>query len=89
MRYFILVCAFVSIAVSQATASAVCNENGAIITLADTTVLYLGKNCDAARGDGSTGFWFNSASFLAVHIDDYAYRVTDEVSCLPFCESPL
>ncbi len=89
MRHFLLVFAFACTSGSQAIAGAVCDEHGAVVTLDDSTVLYLGKNCDAARGDGVSGLWFNAASFLVVQIGGDAFRMTDEVDCLPFCESPL
>ena len=89
MRTLILACAALTLTLGQVSAGALCNKDGAVVTMSDGTVLYLGVGCDAAMKGGGTGFWFNAASFLAVHIDGKAYRVTDEVDCLPFCRSPL
>jgi hypothetical protein len=74
---------------TQAAAAVECNEHGAVVTLTDGTVFYLGSNCDAERKGGGSGYWFNAGSFLAVNIDGNSYRVIEEVDCLPFCESPL
>ncbi len=67
-----------------------CNEHGAVVTLADNTVLYLGKNCDAAREGGGAGYWWNAASFLGVEIAGKTYMVAEGtgIDCLPFCSLP-
>ena len=66
-----------------------CNANGAVVTYANGTTLYLGKSCDAARKGGGTGYWFNAASFLAVFIEGEPYRVAEGrgIDCLPFCQN--
>lgn len=91
MRYFILALALFATTVGQANSEAKCNKHGAVVTLTDGTVLYLGMNCDAARKGGGTGNWWNAASFLAVKIDGRHYKVAEGagIDCLPFCESPL
>ena len=87
MQKFMLACVLLAATVAQANAEAECNEHGAIATLTDGTVLYLGKNCDAARKGGGMGIWWNAASFLGVEIDGKAYMVTEEIDCLPFCST--
>lgn len=80
-----------SVTMAQANEDIQCNENGAVVTRMDGTVLYLGKSCDAARRGGGEGTWFNAASFLAVFIDGQSYRVAEGsgIDCLPFCQSQL
>lgn len=87
MRKIILAGALVAATIAQASAAAECNANGAVFTLDDGTVLYLGKDCDAARKGGGTGNWWNAASFLGVMIGGKAYMVTEEIDCLPFCST--
>ncbi|MGJ8534892.1 MAG: hypothetical protein ACSHYC_22100 [Alphaproteobacteria bacterium] len=89
MQKLIVICAILAATTTQANANAKCNEHGAIVTQTDGTVLYLSKNCDAARKGGGTGKWWNAASFLGVKIDGQAYMVTEEIDCLPFCENPF
>ena len=64
-----------------------CNANGAVVTLADGTVYYLGKSCDAARKGGGTGQWFLAASFFGLKIDGEFIRLPFEIDCdsLPAC----
>ena len=89
MRIFALCLAMMATTIVQASPSQLCNEHGAVVTLDDGTVLYLGKNCDAAEKGGSTGTWFNAASFLAVMLEDATYQVHGDIDCLPFCASQL
>ncbi len=71
---------------AEASASVKCNEHGAVVTLEDGTVYYLGNSCDAARKGGGAGRWWLAASFFAVQIDGQAIRLPFEVDCdLPFC----
>jgi hypothetical protein len=86
MRRILLASALLAAAVAQ-TKALECNENGAVVTLESGDVLYLGKDCDAARKGGGTGTWWNTASFLGVEIDGKAYMVTVEIDCLPFCST--
>lgn len=83
-RVISIVVALVATA-GQASAAVECNEHGAVFSLDDGTVLYLGKNCDAAREGGGTGTWWNAASFLGARIDGEVYMITEETDCLPFC----
>lgn len=86
MKTIIVIC--ILLAATIATASAAkCNQHGAVVTLKNGTVLYLGKNCDATLKDGGTGKWWNAASFLGVKIDGKAYMVKEEIDCLPFCST--
>ncbi len=87
MQKILLICALLAAMAAQASAADRCNAHGAVVTQTDGTVLYLGKNCDAARKGGGTGRWWNAASFLGVNIDGQAYMVTEEIDCLPFCEN--
>lgn len=89
MQKIMVICALLAVTVTHATAEVKCNKNGAVVTQADGTVLYLGKNCDAAREGGGSGKWWNAASFLGVKIDGNTYMVTEEIDCLPFCENPF
>ncbi len=89
MQKLILACTLLAATIGQASAEAKCNKHGAAVILTDGTVLYLGKNCDAARKGGGTGTWWNAASFLGVKIDGKAYMVTEEIDCLPFCKNPF
>jgi hypothetical protein len=59
-----------------------CNANGAVVTLPDGTVYYLGKSCDAARKGGGTGVWFHAASFLGISIDgEIVEQIHFDVDC--------
>lgn len=82
----ILAIFFATSAVSQGN-SFVCNENGAVVTLSNGTIYYLGKNCDAARKGGGTGKWWLTASAFAVDTDGQAIRLPIEIDCpaLPAC----
>lgn len=90
MRKFTLICALLAAPIAQASEVVKCNKHGAVVSLTDGTILYLGKNCDAARKDGGTGIWWNAASFLGVEVDGNAYMVAEGtgIDCLPFCEIP-
>ncbi len=90
MRKIILLAALVVATSAQAEEIVKCNEHGASVTLTDGTVLYLGKQCDAAREGGGAGYWWNAASFLGVEIDGKAYMVAEGrgIDCLPFCSLP-
>ena len=91
MRKFILMCALLAATIAQAGEVVKCNEHGAVVTLTDGTVLYLGKNYDAARKGGGAGKWWNAASFLGVEIDGKSYMVAEGsgIDCLPFCSNPF
>lgn len=91
MRKLILICALFAATSAQAGETVKCNEHGAVVTLEDGTILYLGKNCDAARKGGGTGNWWNAASFLGVEIDGKAYMVAEGsgIDCLPYCVNPF
>lgn len=52
MRKIILLATLVIATSVQAEEIAKCNEHGALVTLTDCTVLYLGKQCDATREGG-------------------------------------
>ena len=88
MRTFITALAIASAPLTQAAADVACNAHGAVVTMDDGTVLYLGKTCEAAREGGGEGRWWNAASFLAVQIDGEPYMVREDVDCVPFCELP-
>lgn len=64
-----------------------CNENGAVVTLSDGTIYYLGKECDAVRKGGGTGKWWLTASAFAVETDGQALLLPIEIDCpaLPAC----
>ncbi len=87
MRKF-LVAATVCLTTSTAYAgdSFQCNEHGAVVTLVDGTVYYMGKDCDAAQKGGGTGRWWLTASAFVVAIDGQPKRLPLEVDCdLPAC----
>jgi len=71
--------------VASAAAAVSCNQHGAVVTRDDGTVLYLGRNCEAARKGGGTGWWWYAASFIGVEIDGKTFAVREEIDCLPFC----
>ncbi len=86
MRKFLTLVAMLSVTAAHAQGSTLCNEHGAVVTLADGTVYYLGNNCDAARKGGGTGKWWLAASAFVVEINGQALRLPFEVDCnLPFC----
>ncbi len=87
MRILLAVMAMVCATAAQADANVTCNEHGAVVTLSDGAVYYLGKNCDAARKGGGTGKWWLTASAFAVGIDGRAILLPVEVDCdvLPAC----
>ena len=91
MKHVTWTLAILVVMAEQAVSETVCNQHGAVVTMPDGAVLYLGKNCDAARKGGGTGAWWNAASFLVVEIDGKPYRVAEGtgIDCLPFCENPL
>ncbi|MEM6310927.1 MAG: hypothetical protein AAF754_12865 [Pseudomonadota bacterium] len=64
-----------------------CNENGAVVTLSNGNIYYLGKDCDAVRKDGGTGKWWLTASAFAVDTDGQAILLPIEIDCpsLPAC----
>jgi hypothetical protein len=86
MRIFMTALAICTVTVANAQSAVQCNEHGAIVTISDGTVYYLGKNCDAAQKDGGTGKWWLSASAFVVDIDGQPKRLPFEVDCdLPAC----
>lgn len=91
MKKFLLACILLAAVPAQADETISCNPHGAMVTLANGTILYLGKTCDAAEEGGGTGAWWNAASFLAVEIDGKMYAVAkgSGIDCLPFCKTPL
>ncbi|MEP3279291.1 MAG: hypothetical protein ABJN26_12615 [Stappiaceae bacterium] len=91
MLKFILMLTLIVVTNAHAGEEIKCNEHGAVVTLEDGTILYLGKNCDAARKGGGVGKWWNAASFLGVEIDGKAYMVAEGsgIDCLPFCTNPF
>lgn len=90
MRKIIFITALLAATSAHTEETVKCNQHGAAVTLTDGTVLYLGKNCDAARKGGGAGYWWNAASFLGVEIDGKAYMVAEGrgIDCLPFCSLP-
>lgn len=81
----LMICAATA-ANAQTQGSFQCNEHGAVVALADGTVYYLGRNCDAAQQDGGTGRWFLAASAFVVEINGQSKRLPFEVDCdLPAC----
>ena len=64
-----------------------CNAHGAVVTLSEGTIFYLGKSCDAAREGGGTGRWWFAASAFLIELDDGTYlRVPNEMICdVPYC----
>ena len=62
-------------------------SNGAIVTMPDGEVYYLGKDCDAVRKGGGTGKWWLTASAYAVDTDGQAFLLPFEIDCpaLPAC----
>ena len=71
---------------SGAHGSVQCNDHGAVVSLEDGTVYYLGKNCDAAQKGGGTGKWWLAASAFVVDIGGHPVRLPFEVDCdLPAC----
>ena len=89
MRLLSVICAICAVTLAQAQEAPVrCNEHGAVVSLGDGTVYYLGKSCDAAEEGGGTGTWFLSASALVVDIDDRLRRLEFDIDCdLPACWS--
>lgn len=87
MRILLLIGGLFAGSFAQASEIVRCNQHGAVVTLEDGTVLYLGNNCDAARKGGGSGRWWNAASFIGVQIGDRAYMVAEGsgIDCLPYC----
>ncbi|MEM9105680.1 MAG: hypothetical protein AAGC96_08485 [Pseudomonadota bacterium] len=88
MLRFLTVVAIFWATTAQASANYSCNENGAVVTLSDGAVYYMGKNCDAARRGGGEGKWWLTASAFAIEIDgEAAFLLPFEVDCasLPAC----
>ena len=74
-------------ATSAHAADYTCNDNGAVVTMPDGEVYYLGKDCDAVRKGGGTGKWWLTASAYAVDTDGQAFLLPFEIDCpaLPAC----
>lgn len=71
---------------AQAQSGVQCNQHGAVVTLDNGTVYYLGKTCDAAQKGGGTGRWYLAASAFVVEINGQGFRLPFEVDCeLPAC----
>lgn len=71
---------------AQAQSGVQCNQHGAVVTLSNGTIYYLGKTCDAAQKGGGTGRWYLAASAFVVEINGQAVRLPFEVDCeLPAC----
>lgn len=71
---------------AHAHVGVMCNSHGAVVTLDDGTVFYLGKDCDAARKGGGSGRWYLAASAFVVEIGGRPMRLPFEVDCdLPAC----
>jgi len=86
MRFLMKVFAISLATAVNAQSGFQCNEHGAIVTIADGTVYYLGKNCDAAQKGGGTGKWWLAASALVVDIGGQPVRLPFEIDCdLPAC----
>lgn len=86
MKIVLFLIALFAASAAQAAAGFQCNQHGAVVTLADGTVYYLGNKCDAAQKGGGTGKWWLAASFFAIEIDGQAIRLPFEIDCdLPFC----
>ena len=90
MKQTLVLLVFLFSSAAHADESVTCNKHGAVVSLENGTVLYMGKDCDAIRKGGDKGFWWNAASFLAVDIEGDVYRVAvgQGIDCLPFCELP-
>lgn len=81
----LMICA-VTAANAQTQEAFQCNEHGAVVALADGTVYYLGRNCDAAQRGGGTGTWYLTASAFVVDINGQPKRLPFEIDCdLPAC----
>ncbi|MEL6588166.1 MAG: hypothetical protein AAFY65_18375 [Pseudomonadota bacterium] len=87
MRLTVFLTAMLTCSAALANPGFVCNPNGAVVTLADGTVYYLGRRCDASRKGGGEGRWWLTASAFAVEIDGQARLLPFEVDCpdLPAC----
>lgn len=86
MRKLAILLTIFSATTATAQGSVQCNEHGAIVSLSDGTVYYLGNNCDAAQKDGGTGKWWLAASAFVVDVNGQPIRLPFEVDCdLPAC----
>lgn len=69
--------------------SVACNKNGAVLSLADRSKVYLGNQCDASRpGVGDGGWWLADGGFL-VEINGQRTRYPDDYSScdtLSYCQ---
>ena len=88
MRFLIIALVICSVTTANAQDMVQCNGHGAIVTLTDGSVYYLGKNCDAALKGGGSGKWWLAASAFVVNIGGQPKRLPLEVDCdLPACWS--
>lgn len=86
MRFLMSVLATCAVTAAHAQSGFQCNQHGAVVTLDNGTVYYLGNNCDAAQKGGGTGRWWLTASAFAVEIDGQARLLPFEIDCdLPAC----
>ena len=86
MKHFLATLAICLATTAAAQSGVQCNAHGAVVTLDDGTVYYLGKTCDAAQQGGGTGRWWLAASAFVVEIDGQPQRLPFEVNCdLPAC----
>ena len=86
MRILISVIAICSVTTANAQGTVHCNEHGAIVTIEDGAIYFLGKNCDAAQKGGGVGKWWLAASAYVVQIGEQPKRLPFEVDCdLPAC----
>lgn len=86
MRIILAAIVIFSAVAAQAADRYHCNAHGAVVTLADGTVYYLGKNCDAAQKGGGTGHWWLAASAYVVDIGGQPRQLPIEIDCnLPAC----
>ena len=69
--------------------SVACNKNGAVLSLADRSKVYLGNQCDASKpGVGDGGWWLADGGFL-VEINGQRTRYPDDYSScdtLSYCQ---
>lgn len=88
MRFKLIAAILLMAGAAQAQSGFTCNRSGAVVTLEDGAVYYLGRSCDAAKKGGGTGRWYLTASFFVVEIAGQPMRLPFEIDCdMPACWS--
>jgi hypothetical protein len=86
MRRLVLLLTLSFASTAHAQARYDCNAHGAVVTMTDGTVYYMGKDCDAAQKGGGTGKWYLAASAFIIEINGKGFRLPIEIDCdLPAC----